>query len=381
VIDRNLSRVRSRTWAALAVVALAGVALVAFGSPDARANWQPSYLIAWLACAAVSFGSLSILLLHNLTGGRWGSAIRPVARAAAQNTVLIAILSLPVLFNLDRLYPWTNPSLVAATPLLRHKQLYLNPTFFQIRTAVYFAIWIGLLFLLRWHDRHEQTADEKTILRMGRFSGQGLLLHGLATTFAAIDWLMSLEPEWFSTIYGVMVFIAQGLAALAFCIIVVCSWSANSATTSDIDARHDLGKLLLAFVMLWTYMAFSQFLIIWYGNLPEEVVWYSRRLNDGWQWIALSLVLFKFAIPFILLLSRTWKRSPLRLRSLAAVTLFMTWVELVWLVAPPSQSLESFAWMQSAGLMLIIGTVWCAVFLFHLVSSPVMAAKSEALNG
>jgi hypothetical protein len=380
LINGNPSRVHPRTWAALAVVAIAGVTLAAFESPDARANWLPSYLIAWLTCAAISLGSLSILLLHNLTGGRWGEEIRPVARAAAQNTVLIAILSLPVLFNLDQLYPWTNSSLVADTPLLQHKRLYLNSTFFQIRAAIYFAIWIGLLFLLRWHGRHENAADEKTILRMGRFSGQGLLLHGLATTFAAIDWLMSLEPEWFSTIYGVMVFVAQGLAALAFCIFVVCSWSTNSVTVTDIEARHDLGKLLLAFVMLWTYMAFSQFLIIWYGNLPEEVVWYAPRLDGGWQWIALSLVLFKFAIPFILLLSRAWKRSPLRLRSLAAVLLVMTWVELVWLVAPPTRSLEAFAWMQAAGVMLMVGAVWFAVFLFNLVSQPVLPAHSEARN-
>jgi len=380
VTNGNPSRVHPQTWAAIAVAAIAGVALIAFESPDGRANWLPSYLIAWLMCAAVSLGSLSILLLHNLTGGHWGDAIRPIARAAAQNTILIAILSLPVLLNLKALYPWANPSIVGESPVLQHKQIYLNTTFFQIRTVLYFVIWIGLLLLLRWHERNQDTTDEKTILRMGRFSGQGLLLHGLATTFAAIDWLMSLEPEWFSTIYGVMIFVAQGLAALAFCIFVVCSWTAKSVP-ADIDARHDLGKLLLAFVMLWTYMAFSQFLIIWYGNLPEEIVWYLRRIHGGWQWIALSLVVFKFAIPFILLLSRAWKRSPLRLRSLAAVLLVMSWVELVWLVAPPTQSLNAFAWMQSAGIMLVMGAIWLALFLFNLPLMQEMPAPSEVRHG
>jgi hypothetical protein len=179
----------------------------------------------------------------------------------------------------------------------------------------------------------------------------------------------------------VLVFVAQGLSALAFAVLVVCAWSTSATAAIEVDVRHDLGKLLLAFVMLWTYMAFSQFLIIWYGNLPEEVVWYARRLNGGWQWIALSLVLFKFALPFILLLSRAWKRSPLRLGAIAAMLLVMSWIELVWLVAPAANSFEPFPWVLSIGLALIVGAVWCAGFAFNLASSVAALANSEFHHG
>jgi hypothetical protein len=224
----------------------------------------------------------------------------------------MALLFIPLLFGLSVLYPWARPEVVAADPLLQQKAAYLNIPFFIVRAAAYFAIWSVLGRLLTtWSLEQDRTADGSLTQKLQRLSGPGLLLYGLTVTFSAIDWLMSLEPKWYSTIFGAIFMVSYGLAALAF-VIIVSSLVRDEAPLTQVmsaDRFHDLGNLLLAFVMLWAYLSFSQFLLIWSENLVEEIPWYLHRIGGGWEWIATAFIVFQFALPFILLLSRTTKRA------------------------------------------------------------------------
>jgi hypothetical protein len=381
---RDMPYPNTHRWLSIAVVAfVAGLIMSYLGWRQAGETWIASYLVAWLYWTGISLGSLSLVLLHNLTGGAWGALVRPALRSSTAVLPLMAVLSLPVMLQPGQIYHWADRSHIEHDAVLVHKQSYLNVEFFQIRAAIYFGIWLILVAVVTWHSR--QGSSRKAQRRLSLLSGQGLALHGLAVTFASVDWMMSLEPHWFSTIYGAMVFVSQGLGAFAFAIAVAASAARPVASlTAGMDAFHDLGKLLLAFVMLWAYLSFSQYFIIWNGNLPEEVVWYLRRTNGIWQWVAISLIFFHFIVPFALLLDREWKRNPNKLGAVAAWILGMHWVELVWLVEPAFDrfTVSSAAWL-TAGLTLAIGGLWFGVFtlLVRRVSMPLHMLHSEAHHG
>lgn len=355
-------------WLVIALTAIVGGGFAAYGWTAAPEQWYRSYLVAWLYWMSIAIGSLVLLLLHNLTGGAWGDAIRPVLQAAAGTIPLVALLFMPIALGLDRIYPWAVPDNLLHDEVLRRKQAYLNPQFFMVRAGVYFALWIVLWSLTIWQTRHEVPAEGDTARRIGLLSGQGLVLHTFAITFAAIDWGMSLEPHWFSSIYGVLFAITQGLAALAFAIVIVTAgprWKLLSQTTLP-DQLHDLGKLLLMFVMMWAYMQFVQFLIIWYANVPEEVTWYLHRTRHGWQWVAIALALLQFVVPFFLLLGRQTKRNGIMLAGIAGWLLLMQWIGTVWLVEPAFHSQRLvMPWLDLA-LTATIGGLWCGMFLWQV---------------
>ena len=364
-IESGYPLANSGIWI-IAIAAALGGGIVAYNSyRQAPEEWLGPYLIAWLMWAGISLGSLSLVLLHNLTGGQWGDAVRPVMRAAASSLWLMLILFIPIFLGVERIFPWADPSVIEHDPIVQHKSAYLNVDFFRVRAGVYFVIWLGLLAFLGWQERKTAGANHTTIRRIARFSGQGLLLHGLAVTFASVDWMMSLEPHWFSTIYGVLVFVSFGLAALAFaiCFTTFGVRRNHGRCPLNADPSHDLGKLLLAFVMLWAYMAFSQFLIIWYGNLPEEVVWYLRRFAGDWRSVTFVLLFFHFIVPFAILLGREVKRKPVRLSLVALLVLAMSWLNLVWMVMPALQKADSsqFNPWPTAGFTLAIGGLWLMV--------------------
>jgi hypothetical protein len=369
-IESSYPRVTFGVWV-VAVLAALGGAVLAYNAwqrmPD---EWLGPYLIGWLTWTGISLGSLSLLLLHNLTGGKWGDAVRPILRASAGSLWLMPVLFLPIFLGVDKIFPWADASAVEHDPILQHKSPYLNVDFFRIRAGLYFLIWLGLLAFLGWQERNTLGASPKTIRRIARFSGQGLMLHGLAVTFASIDWMMSLEPHWFSAIYGVLVFISQGLAALALAI-SIATWGiqpSKGARFLQPDPSHDLGKLLFAFVMLWAYMSFSQFLIIWYGNLPEEVIWYITRFAGDWRTMAFTLLILHFIVPFIILLGREWKRSPPRLSLVALWLLVMYWLNIVWLIGPAFAGEDSskFDPWPVAGFTLAIGGLWLVVMALQM---------------
>jgi hypothetical protein len=333
-----------------------------------------SYLWSYVFWVGIPLGCLAIVMLQHLTGGRWGISLRRVLEAGTRTLPLLAFGFVPILVGKKNLYVWTNPEIVAADPLLLHKAPYLNVPFFVARTVVYFVLWIGLAYLLnRWSKEQDASGDPRLARRLQGLSGPGLAVYVLTVTFASVDWLMSLEPHWFSTLYGGLLIVGQALGALALCIgvvILLARYKPLSILVTP-DRLQDLGKLMLAFVMVWAYFAFSQFLIIWAGNLPEEIPWYLRRIQGGWQWAGLALVVLHFVLPFLLLLSRSLKRTPGVLGKVALLVVVMRLVDMYWTTAPAFGETWSFHWLDVAAPV-ALGGVWVAAFLWQLARWPLL---------
>src|SRR6266498_5419656 len=284
------------------VIALGACAAGAIASPGA---FFRGYLFAYVFFTGLSLGCLAIVMLHHTTGGAWGIPIRRILESGTRTLPLIAILFLPIALGMKHLYSWSRPEEVAKDALLQAKEAYLNVPFFLARAAFYFAVWIATAYFVnRWSLEQDHAGSPALTRKLQLLSAAGLLAYGLTITFASFDWLMSLEPHWFSTIYGVLIMGGQGLSAMAF-LIVVLVWLARRAPLDRIVVPahfHDLGNLMLAFVMLWAYFSFSQYLIIWSGNLPAEITWYLHRLQTGWRFVGITLVICHFVAPFVLLL-------------------------------------------------------------------------------
>ncbi len=345
-------------------------ALVSLGGAFLNVTqFMQSYLMAYMLCLGVTLGSLALGMVHQLSGGAWGVVIRRPIGAAARVLPVMTLLFVPIALGMSRLYPWTNADLVAHDEVLRHKQLYLNTPFFLARAALYFLVWNVLSYFLNaWSLEQDRNPDPRIGRRMQKLSAGGLVAYGLTITFAAFDWLMSLEPHWFSTIYGVLIMGGQALSALAF-LIVALVWLSRRAPLDRIVVAahfHDLGNLLLAFVMLWAYFSFSQYLIIWSGNLPAEITWYTHRLQTGWRWVGTSLILFHFAVPFVLLLSRAVKRDPQMLVKVAVAVLIVRLLDLFWLIAPEFHPAGiAVSWLDVV-LPLTLGSIWLGCFVWQL---------------
>ncbi|HKV38836.1 MAG TPA: hypothetical protein VJX67_06460 [Blastocatellia bacterium] len=346
-----------------------------FVVPD---EFYRAYLMAYLFWLGVVLGCLAIVMLQFLSGGDWGLVIRRILEAATRTMPLMAALFIPLLFGLHNLYPWTNPDTVRRSEALQHKQLYLNLPFFHGRLVFYFLVWLVLAFLLsKWSKEQDTTDDPGGLLRrLQVLSGPGIVLYGLTVTFAGVDWIMSLDPEWFSTIYGMLVMAGQGLAALSVVIAVAVVLAQHPPLDSVLKPKHfhDLGKLLLAFVIIWAYFGFSQLLIIWAGNLPEETPWYLRRLQGGYEWMGVALVVLQFALPFLMLLSHDLKRASKRLLIVAVVLIVMRFVDLFWLTAPEFSGHLHVSWLTFA-TPIGIGGVWLAYFLWELKGRPLLPLR------
>jgi len=366
-----------------------GIALLAclvggFADPERLFR---SYLFAYVYWAGIAIGSLAIIMLHHLSGGGWGMMIRRLLEAATRTLPLVAVLFLPVVLGLKPLYEWARPEVVEADKILQFKAPYLNVPFFLLRTVFYFSCWIALAhFLNRWSRQQDETGNPSLADRMETLSGPGLVLFGATVTFASFDWVMSLEPHWFSTVFGLSFMVGQVLTALPFAIAMTAYLSGRKPMSEAVTAAHfhDLGKLTLAFVMLWAYLSFSQFLIIWSGNLPEETPYYLKRLTGGWQFFQLALILFHFALPFILLLSRSLKRSGAKLVKVAGLILLMRFVDLYTQIIPAGHHAElHLSWMDLAA-PIGIGGLWLSAFLRQLESRPVLPVRdphfAEALE-
>lgn len=300
-----------------------------------------SYLMAYLFWLGVTLGCLTVLMLHHLVGGSWGAMIQRVLEAGTRTLPLLAVLFIPILLGMGFLYEWSVPSVVAQDDVLQYKRWYLNIPFFLIRAVIYFAVWLLIAhYLNHWSKRHEETAGQPLQAayryRIQSLSAGGLVAYGLTMSFASFDWVMSLDAHWYSTLYGMLFIASQALSAFAFAIVVV-SRLADVAPLRNVlttQRLHDLGNMLFAFIMLWAYLSFSQFLIIWSGNTAEEVPWYLHRSQGGWQWIVIALFLVHFAVPFVLLLMRLMKRSLPALTRVASVVFIMHLVDQFWFVLP-----------------------------------------------
>jgi hypothetical protein len=347
---------------------LAAAAAGALGALFQTGQFFRSYLIAYLFWLGVALGCLPLAMLHHLAGGGWGFAIRRILEAGMRTLPLIALFFVPVLLGVNHLYEWAHADTVATDAVLREKAAYLNVPFFVARAAIYFGAWMLFArYLNKWSDEQDATGNPALTRRFQLLSGPGILVYALTLTFASVDWAMSLEPHWFSTIYGMLFMVGQTLSSLAFAIAVAACLADRRPMSEFLqrDIFHDLGNLLLAFVMLWAYISFSQYLIIWSGNLPEEIPWYLRRGLGGWQWVAAFLALFHFAIPFVLLLARGNKKKKEIIAAIAGSILVMRWVDLYWLVKPAFGGPLSVHWLDPA-LMIALGGVWIGVFLAQL---------------
>jgi len=303
--------------------------------------------------------------------------------AATRVLPVLTLLFIPIVLGMHHLYVWTDPNVVAHDEVLQAKHLYLNTPFFIARAVFYFFVWnVVSYFLNAWSLEQDRTGDPAFARRMQRLSGGGLVLYGLTITFASFDWLMSLEPHWFSTIYGALIMGGQGLTGLAFLLVVLVWLGRRPPLDSIVQPSHyqDLANLLLAFVMLWAYFSFSQYLLIWSGNLPEEIAWYMNRLQPGWQGLAFLLVVFHFALPFVLLLSRHIKRAPQLIVKVAAGMLIARWFDLLWLVAPEFHHTGlSVSWMDVV-VPLTLAAIFVACFLRELGGRAILPVNDPQFD-
>jgi hypothetical protein len=387
-IDFNVStELRSdlRQWRRrLAIVGIIGLLATAAGlflvSPT---QFYRSYLWAYVFFVGLAVGCLAWLMLQYLTGGAWGVVMRRPAEAAARTIPLLFVMVIPIIVGIPNLYQWSHARAVAADAVLKNKHSYLNVPFFIIRTVVYLGAWsFCSWYLNRWSAIEDRQDTGLPRRKMAAFSGPGIVFWGFAVTFMATDWVLSLDPHWFSTMFGLLFMAGQGLSGMAFLITVLVLLSYRRPMSGVLTPRHlhDLGKLLLATVMVWAYFSFSQFLIIWAGNLPDEIPWYLERLRGGWQYVALLLVVGHFALPFALLLSRDLKRNFKLLASVAVFVLFMRMVDLYWQVAPDFlKGSFGLSWVDITA-PIGIGGVWLAYFLYQLEKRPLMPLHDPYLE-
>jgi hypothetical protein len=334
-----------------------------------------AYLPAYLFWLGLSLGCLALSLLHYLAGGAWGLAVLRPAEAAARLLPLAAVFFLPIALGIRTIYPWTDQAWMAAQAHLAHKTAYLNIPFFLARSGAYFAVWLVLSLLAgRWSRQLDTDPDPRLGRRLRRLSGVGLLALGLTAVFAGIDWLMSLEPEWHSAIYGGMVAMGAALSAFAFVVFVSMALARRSVLRAVLSPQqlNDLGNLLLTFVVVWAYMAYSQFIIIWSGNLREEITWYVRRSQGGWEWLAAAVVVAGVAVPVLVLLSRQDKRSRGWLMLAAGLVLATRWVDTVWLTAPVFHATPAgLSWLDFV-LPAALGGLWLAAYAWQLGPVPLL---------
>jgi hypothetical protein len=386
--DANLDVPELQRWQrrafAVGCASLALCGLGAFANPD---QFFRSYLFAYVYWSGIPIGSLAIIMLHHLSGGAWGMMIRRLLEGATRTLPALAILFLPVAFGLASLYEWAQPQQVQADKVLQHKAPYLNVPFFLVRSVVYFLVWSALAYFLnKWSRQQDETGDPELAGRMETLSGPGLVFFGATVTFASFDWVMSLEPHWFSTIFGLAFIVGQVLTAFPFAVALAIILSSRRPLSEAISAVHfhDLGKLLLAFVMLWAYLSFSQFLIIWSGNLPEETPYYVKRLAGGWQFFQLALILLHFALPFLLLLSRSLKRSGDKLLKVVTLILVMRFVDLYLQISPTGHHAGLHPHWMDLAAPVGIGGVWLGLFFRQLLARPVLPVRdphfAEALE-
>ena len=349
-------------------------------------GWQQflrSYLYAYLFWTGMALGCLGILLLHHTVGGKWGMVIRRMCEAGARTLPYMMIGIIPVLLSLPVLYIWARPE-AANDPIIRGKAASLNIPGVVVRSIFYFAVWSFYAYRLSKMSSEQDVSGDRTLIdRMRALSAPGLVIFVFVTTFAFIDWIMSLEPHWFSTVYGIMFLVGQVLESFAFVIALVIVLSSRPPLREYMTRQHlhDLGNMMFAFMVLWAYLSFSQFLIIWAGNLPYEIPWYLNRLRGGWGWVALSLVIFHFAAPFVLLLMRGIKRHADRLLKVCLMMLVIRIVDVYWIVEPSfyGQKIQ-IHWLDFV-TPLAIGGLWIAAFLWQLRSRPLVPLRDPRLEG
>jgi hypothetical protein len=353
-----------------AVVSIVG----AFVAPE---SFYPAYLIGYMFWLGLSLGCMAIVMLYHLVGGGWSTVIRRIMEAGMMTLPLMFVLFIPILLNLPKLYFWARPEELTKDPKIAEiAHAYLNLNGILLRYLVYFAIWFGMAFLLnRWSSEQDSPeGGEKSTLRFRAVSSIGLVIYSLTISFAVIDWVMSLQARWISTIYGLIFIAGEVLSAFCFAVVIESILSKRKPMSEYLTSTevHDHGKFMFTFVMVWAYFNFSQWLIIWAGNLPEEIPWFVRRLSGGWGGVGLFLVIFHFSVPFAMLLSRSLKKNVHQLVWLASWLIIMRIVDIWWHIEPVSHPSIHLSWLHFT-MLAAMGGLWMAYFFYNLRLRPLLA--------
>ena len=369
--DRSTARLR---WMALAVgaIALVGCAL---GAPLSPKAFFVAYLAAWLFYLGIALGSMALLMAYHLTGGSWGFLIRRILEAGMRTLPLVAVLFLPIALGIKFLYPWADPSIVAASPKLQYQQFYLRPEWFWTRAAVYFALWLTIAFLLdRWSRAEDRGGNGWLAWKCRKLSAFGALVYGVSLHFAAIDWAMSLQPVFHSSIWGPLFAAGQLLSALCWAVIMLAFYIRRPplAEVASREVRRDLASLLLTLLILWAYMAWFQFMLVWIANMPVDVVYYVPRATVFWKSVMWAIVALHFVVPMFLLLMRPIKRNSTAVAWIAALMLIMQLLHMYYQLVPG---------VAGGGLRkhwidvlppLGIGGLWLAYYLWQFGRRPLL---------
>ena len=362
--------------------------------PAAKETALRAWLLGFMFACGIGAGGLGILHLQYLTGGAWGVVIRRIVEACSRTIPYLFVLSLPILIFVPSLYEWYHLH-ENGDPVVLHRGWYMTWGGFVARTVIYFAIWWVMQYLLnKWSDAQDQSADyEESARWLGTataFSGPSMVVFVLVVSFAAIDWTMTLSPHWFSTIWGFLYVAGWALSCFSFAVVILAYLSDKAPMNRILGKRHfhDIGKLMLALVMVWAYFNFSQFLIIWSGNIPEETVWFLDRMDHGWGWIGLILILFHFAFPYLVLLSRDVKRNAKYLAIMAIFILVLRVVDVFYHIAPSPSAMpgahgpphfDAF-WILYLLGPLAVGGIWLSFFFKELASRPLVPIKDPFLE-
>jgi hypothetical protein len=343
------------------------------------AQFYRSWMVGFLFAFGAGLGSLALLMLQYMTGGGWGMLVRRQLEAGSRTLPYLTILFIPIVFGLGHLYEWTDAAKVQANPILREKSAYLNVTWWIIRTIIVFVIWNGYAFVLnRLSAKEEQTGDISISKRLMGWSGVGLLIYVLSLTSAGVDWIMSMNATWFSTIFGLILLATQGLTIVSTVIITTTLLMREPPLSGVVQKRHlhDIGKLLFMFTLFWTYVSFSQLLIIWAGNLPKEITWYIDRMNGGWGFIATLLLFFQWMLPFLILLSQDVKKNPKTIRFMAIWIIVIRLVDMIWLIEPNFHSQHLYISWSDITAPIGFGGLWVGIYLMQLKQRPLLAANA-----
>jgi hypothetical protein len=357
-------------WGQIAlVVGVVALIVSAIGLILNPAQFFHSYLVAFLYWFGFCVACTGMIMIHYLGGGRWGAAIGDVLRSGVALWPVVAIMFIPVVLGVTFIYPWTDPAIVAADPLLRQKAGWLSIPAWLIRAVIYFIAFVLLSrYLNRWFAEWDATGDPVPRRRLRNLSGGGMVLLILGVSFAMFDWVMSLEPDWTSTIYGLMYTIGHALSGWAFAIFVLARlrhrWPVSEYNSWQL--WRDLGSLMLAMVILWTYTSFDQFMLIWVANLSDEIPWYLNRITGGWEYLAILMIFTQFVIPFGLLVLRGTRKSAANLTIVTMVVFLGRFLEEIWLVQPDLRPSPFINHWTDLTLWLGLGGIWLTLFLRQL---------------
>lgn len=362
---------------------------VYFNTEQALRSW----LLGYVFWGGIGVGSLGVLMLQYLTGGAWGVVIRRILEAGSRTLPVILLLFIPLAVGVGTrsAFEWTH--LPATDYVMEHRGLYMVPWFWIVRSAIYFTLWGVMVYLLnKWSLEQEATTsveDSRLVLeKASRFSGPTLVIYCLVVTFAAVDWMLMLEAHWFSTIWGLLFVAGWALSCYCFVVFILANMADKSPMDGVVGKRHfhDLGKLMLALTMVWAYFNFSQFLIIWAGNLPEETGYFLTRMKGGWGYMGVALVVFHFAFPFLVLLQQDFKRRARWLASLAVFILVMRLVDMFYIIGPSPRIAGGekgaflISWLDFVGPV-AVGGIWLWWFFGELMKRQIVPVKDPYFEG